>query len=222
MALWTWNMEHGSDRWSYLTQFEDPDAICLQETSAYPFSTKFGHGKAPLKQSAINGVPTVQGAYRIGTKTRGTEMELLTAAFGFTGQNSVAVMVKGKALAADVIAPPAPGTRATPGLQHSNGVWVFSIHAPSTQGGAWQMNWIGRTLAAIAGRCKDWICAGDFNAAPTAVAMVAPRGLLVVAPGTPTQMSGNELDFAVCTGGVVAQAMVSELFQADHLPVKLF
>lgn len=32
MRIYTWNMEHGADRWTYLNQHTDADALCLRAT----------------------------------------------------------------------------------------------------------------------------------------------------------------------------------------------
>jgi hypothetical protein len=213
MSIYTWNLEHGNDRWPMLASLPNAHAICLQETAAH-----IG-GLAP---GVVNGCPAFQGAYQIGSNRRGTAYTLLLAWFGATGMNSVGVMVAGGAGGTDIIPPPAAGTRGTPGLQHApSGVWIYSIHAPSNGGSAWQMGWINAVIVAIAGRGHaNWICAGDFNATPAAVAAVSPVGTMVVHPNCPTQQSGGCLDFAVCSAGVLNSAQVGAGRNSDHWPVK--
>jgi endonuclease/exonuclease/phosphatase (EEP) superfamily protein YafD len=87
------------------------------------------------------------------------------------------------------------------------------------------MGWINLVLSAIvARRYGRWICAGDFNASPAAVAalpVVTANGLQVVSNGngSPTQQSGGELDLAVCAGKVVTDATVQNSLGSDHWPV---
>ena len=221
MRIYTWNMEHGSDRWTYLNQHTDADALCLQETSNARF--------ANFTAAVINNQNVFEGDLRLGSTLRGVAMKILIAHFGVTGQNSCGVAVPdptpAPAPASLVIAPPNVSTRATPGLQlpalHNN-VWVFSIHAPSTQGNAWQMAWIGNVLTAIAANGGNWICAGDYNATPDSVQAVCPPGAVVVSPDGPTHRNGGTLDFAVASAaGLLTSATVLPGNISDHWPVKL-
>ncbi len=214
MPIYSWNMEHGWDRWPFLANFFDADAICLQETST--------NQVALLKPVVVNGLPAYTGTFQIGSASRGKSMTILLAPFGTTLQNSVAVMVDGAALGSAAIRPPPPlpNLRWTPGLQQQNGVWVFSIHAPSGKVTPLQRaQWTQAVLAQIAAQCPAWICAGDYNADPAVVAQqCAPQGALVVSSGQPTHLNGEEYDFAVCSPNVVSEAKVLVNRNSDHWP----
>jgi len=215
MIVYTWNMEHGSDRWTRLNSFSAADALCLQETSTYPSN---------LTLRTTNGQAVYMGSQQLGSSDRGKSFTIALAWFGQTGMNSVAVMVSGRHKKRYAIPPPIVNTRTTIGLQHSNGVWFFSIHAPSAGGNAWQLAWIQTVLQAINNYCAPapWICAGDYNASPAFVRPLCPPGSVVVNPERPTHQGGGELDFAVCRpAGLITTASVGDGYIADHWPVKL-
>jgi hypothetical protein len=218
-------MEHAGVQWTMLNgQFANADAICLQETSTRAFN-----GLQEARDPS--GVMVAKGTFQLSTRSRGRSMHLAVARFR-QGMNSVGVMVSGAGVMASGAArpihvipspDPVPNSRATIGMQHDTGVWIYSIHAPSMRGVRPQLDWINNVLAAIAVHAgvAQWICAGDYNALPEKVTQLIPAGTAVVYPGGTTQQSGRELDFAVCTDGAISTAAALDGCGGDHLPVRL-
>ncbi|WP_437677020.1 endonuclease/exonuclease/phosphatase family protein [Sorangium sp. So ce131] len=220
MNIYTWNMEHANPNWGFLSQFANLDAVCLQETGAR-MTRMIPDRHSPRN---IHGELVYFGMIQIG---RYNFMRIALAWFR-AGQNSLAVATRDTHAPFDieVIPPPAANTRATIGLQlappHQD-TWVYSIHAPSKQGSAWQMEWIARVLAAIDARGHArWICAGDYNASPAAVGALCPPEHFVVDAGQATHQKGGNYDFAVCKPLIVNRGAVMSNHGGDHWPVQLW
>lgn len=185
MITYTWNMEHGRDRWTYLNKFVNAQAICIQEISTF-FATRGFHSYNR------EGHRVLTGMHRIGSEGRGVVMHIYILYYGKTGMNSVAVMVSGmhesrtrtgcvRLINAPYESERMPESRAAIGIKHENGVWVYSIHAPSSGASPKQLQWIRQVLRRIseAHPGEQWMCAGDFNADPDVIQLLIPPGSFI-------------------------------------------
>lgn len=210
----TWNMQHGGDRWITLEGTGRAslfDFICLQEMDVRSFPGGWAGGA------------TAGGTIHFGTRSRGVAYNYFVQHFGLTGMNSLAVLSPHLIINTHSVMPPWVSTRPSPGIEVNlpgyGLAWVFSIHAPSLGGSPAQLGWIDTVLTSIQTHSGgNFICAGDFNASPAAIASM---GWSVVSSGEVTQRSGGELDFAVCSAGLVTIARADTAFStSDHVSVR--
>ena len=85
------------------------------------------------------------------------------------------------------------------GLEIEPGKFAFTLHAPaSNQAAEYNKTLLIQGIRRLAKQPSAWICAGDFNCEPKA--MASPAHWRVIASANPTQQSGGVLDYAVYAG----------------------
>ncbi|MBP2298218.1 endonuclease/exonuclease/phosphatase family protein [Azospirillum picis] len=217
MKILTWNMqgagsnEETSNASDVLTALHNGiDILLLQETGGYP---DWG-----LKPTNCGGVTLMEGERNFGssrwpkwahiiwydstanTKAKHDRCSMAVIATNYSGRYGV-------------VSHHSDGLRPLIGIKTNDGIWAYSIHAPS--GNHKSASGVAASLLSVISKEK-YVCAGDYNCSP---ADMQWRGYAPTWTAGRTHQNGNTLDFAIGNKvAVTAYAGGSSMpaFVSDH------
>ena len=201
MLIATINMQGGNKWAETLSATKDADFICLQECGSLP--------SAWNAQSQGNSVSTA--FVNLGTEMSMNYFHVVHYEFGNTNDRcSLAVLGRPATGKWNLVSHTNAGLRPLIGLEASNGAWVYSIHAPSGNHNA-----AAGVAKSLIGKISQtsWVVAGDYNCPPS---KMGGSGGTVVASGTSTQQSGNELDYIVHSNNLKGEHKKAFSVGSDH------